>query len=60
MAALSGSFGKVEHSALLNHHAAAQRQAYSAAAALGGEEWDEGMVEDIGRHATAVVVDTDY
>ena len=38
MTSLSWAVGQFQHTVLLDHHSAAERQAYSATASFGGEE----------------------
>ena len=47
-------------SAVLEDDLTAETETDAGARGLGGEEGDEGVVDDVGRHAAAVVADADF
>ena len=54
---MKGRFGKVEHAALLDHHPATQREAYTAATPFGSEERHEERLAVLCGNRKTIVAD---
>ena len=59
MTAVTGFVAQFEHTALLDHHAAAEGEADAAASLLGGEERNDKRLAILGRDGGTIIADVE-